>query len=158
MSAVLRDCSSSNVEAAARLAEEFQLKNVSVMKGDAFDRESLASINPRPSIAIVSGLHELFPDNRMVARSLLGISEALTEDGYLIYTNQPWHPQLEMIARVLDNREGKPWVMRCRAQAEMDELVRSAGFRKLDMLIDDQGIFTVSLAQRRNDNAQVTTH
>lgn len=154
MTAVLRDWSTSNVDAAARLADEFQLKNVSVMKGDAFDRESLASINPRPSIAIVSGLHELFPDNRMVARSLLGISEALTEDGYLIYTNQPWHPQLEMIARVLDNREGKPWVMRCRAQAEMDELVRAAGFTKLDMLIDVQGIFTVSLAQRTNDSGK----
>jgi len=150
MSAVLRDWSESNVEAVTRLAGEFGLTNVSVMKGDAFDRQSLASNYPRPSIAIVSGLYELFPDNRMVARSLLGISEALADAGYLIYTNQPWHPQLEMIARVLDNREGKPWVMRCRAQAEMDELVRAAGFTKLDMLIDEQGIFTVSLAQRRN--------
>jgi hypothetical protein len=85
----------------------------------------------------------------MVTRSRLGISEALAEDGYLIYTNQPWHPQLEMIARVLDNREGEPWVMRCRAQAEMDELVRAAGFTKQEMLIDEHGIFSVSIAQRR---------
>ncbi|MEP6536992.1 MAG: bifunctional alpha/beta hydrolase/class I SAM-dependent methyltransferase [Bryobacteraceae bacterium] len=150
MSAQLRDWSSSNVESIARLADEFGLANVSVMKADAFDRQSLAAIAHRPSIAIVSGLYELFPDNRTVARSLLGISEAVMDGGYLIYTNQPWHPQLEMIARVLDNREGKPWVMRCRAQAEMDELVRAAGFTKLDMLIDEQGIFTVSLARRRN--------
>ena len=26
--------------------------------------------------------------------------------GYLIYTTQPWHPQVEMIARTLINRDG----------------------------------------------------
>ena len=53
-----------------------------------------------------------------------------------------------MIARVLDNREGKPWVMRCRPQREMDALVRRAGFEKLETLLDADGIFTVSLARR----------
>jgi alpha-beta hydrolase superfamily lysophospholipase/SAM-dependent methyltransferase len=149
ISAVLRDWSYSNVDAATRLADDLHVKNVLVQQGDAFDRESLATIDPRPDIAIVSGLFELFPDNRMIARSLLGISEALAEGGYLIYTNQPWHPQLEMIARVLDNREGEAWAMRCRAQAEMDELVRAAGFTKQEMLIDEHGIFSVSIAQRR---------
>ena len=36
--------------------------------------------------------------------------------------------------------------MRCRSQAEMDQLVMQAGFKKLDMRIDRFGIFTVSLA------------
>ena len=36
-----------------------------------------------------------------------------------------------MIARGLTNRDGKPWVMRRRTQAEMDELVRAAGFEKI---------------------------
>jgi hypothetical protein len=67
--------------------------------------------------------------------------------GLLIYTGQPWHPQLEMIARVLDNREGRPWVMRRRTQQELDDLVASAGFEKLDMEIDRWGIFTVSVAR-----------
>jgi hypothetical protein len=38
--------------------------------------------------------------------------------------------------------------MRCRPQAEMDALVRAAGFEKLEMLMDPDGIFTVSLARR----------
>jgi hypothetical protein len=80
---------------------------------------------------------------------LLGLADALGDSGYLIYTNQPWHPQLEMIARVLDNREGQPWVMRCRSQAEMDALVARAGFEKLETRMDADGIFTVSLARRR---------
>jgi hypothetical protein len=37
-------------------------------------------------------------------------------------------------------------VMRCRSQAEMDQLVTQAGFKKIDMRIDRFGIFTVSLA------------
>ena len=55
-----------------------------------------------------------------------------------------------MIARVLDNRDGQPWIMRRRTQAELDELVRAAGFEKVDMEIDRFGIFTVSLARIGN--------
>src|SRR5204863_4771152 len=134
--------------AAAQFAAQEKLANISTAQGDAFDRLSLASLDPRPDIAIVSGLYELLPDNARVRESLLGLADAVPDGGYLIYTNQPWHPQLEMIARVLDNREGKPWVMRCRSQAEMDALVRAAGFEKIEMLIGPAGIFTVSLAQR----------
>ena len=54
-----------------------------------------------------------------------------------------------MIARVLPNRDGEPWIMRRRTQAEMDELVRAAGFEKLGMEIDQWGIFTVSLARKK---------
>ncbi len=97
----------------------------------------------------MSGLYELFPDNEMVLGSLRGLGAAIENGGYLIYTNQPWHPQLEMIARVLtSHRDGKPWVMRRRTQAEMDELVRSAGFEKQRMEIDLWGIFTVSLGRK----------
>jgi hypothetical protein len=53
-----------------------------------------------------------------------------------------------MIARVLINRDGKPWIMRRRTQAEMDGLVRAAGFEKVRMEIDRWGIFTVSVAKR----------
>jgi hypothetical protein len=38
--------------------------------------------------------------------------------------------------------------MRRRTQAEMDELVAAAGFKKLDQYIDEWGIFTVSVAER----------
>src|SRR5207245_6256788 len=109
---------------------------------------SLAAIAPRPTIAVVSGLYELFPDNDRIAASLRGLAEALEDDGYLIYTNQPWHPQMEFIARVLINRDGQPWIMRRRTQEEMDDLVRAAGFEKLGMEIDEYGIFTVSLARK----------
>jgi len=54
-----------------------------------------------------------------------------------------------MIARTLSShRDRKPWIMRRRTQAEIDQLVEAAGFRKTRQLADDWGIFTVSMAQR----------
>jgi hypothetical protein len=109
----------------------------------------LAAITPQATIGIVSGLYELFGDNEQVSSSLAGLSAAIPAGGYLLYTNQPWHPQLEFIARALtSHRQGAAWVMRRRTQAEMDHLVEAAGFRKLEQRIDEWGIFTVSLAQR----------
>lgn len=147
--ATLCDYKQENVDAARRLADEFNFDGeVEARRADAFNRESFARIQPRPTIGIVSGLYELFPSNDLVLTSLCGLAEAIEPGGYLIYTNQPWHPQLEFIAHVLRNREGERWLMRRRTTAEMDELVRTAGFEKIDMEIDQWGMFTVSVARR----------
>lgn len=148
--ALLRDSTPANVEQGREIARAVGLaERVTFEQGDAFDEESLARIAPAPNVAIVSGLYELFGDNDMVLRSLRGIARAMTDGGFLVYTGQPWHPQLEMIARVLTNRDGQPWIMRRRTQEEMDDLVRAAGFAKVETEIDRWGIFTVSLATRR---------
>jgi alpha-beta hydrolase superfamily lysophospholipase len=150
-SILLRDFSDLNVRQGSSLIASKGLADIARFEqGDAFDRASLAAVSPRPTVGIVSGLYELFPDNDMVARSLAGLTDAVEADGYLIYTGQPWHPQLEMIARALtSHRGGQAWVMRRRTQAEMDQLVEEAGFEKLAQRIDEWGIFTVSLARRR---------
>jgi alpha-beta hydrolase superfamily lysophospholipase len=148
ISAILRDNKQENVDAARALAEECGLENVTAGIGDAFDRAALAALVPRATIGIVSGLYELFPSNDAVLESLGGLAGAIEPGGYLIYTNQPWHPQLEFIARTLPNREGKRWIMRRRTTAEIDELVRTAGFEKCAMEIDRWGMFTVAVARR----------
>jgi alpha-beta hydrolase superfamily lysophospholipase/SAM-dependent methyltransferase len=148
VSALLRDRSLPALEQGRRLAQELDLANVTFEPGDAFSTSELAAITPRPDIAIVSGLYELFPDNAPIQSSLAGIHQSLQPGGVLIYTNQPWHPQIEMIARCLINRDGEPWIMRRRTQAEMDHLVTQAGFKKQDMTIDRWGIFTVSMARK----------
>jgi hypothetical protein len=149
-SILLRDYSDINVRDGRALIAEKGLEDVAqFVQADAFDRISLATVTPRPTLAVVSGLYELFPDNEMVRRSLAGVGDAVEDRGYLVYTGQPWHPQLEMIARALtSHRQGEAWVMRRRTQAEMDQLVEEAGFRKIDQRVDEWGIFTVSLAVR----------
>ncbi|WP_230970135.1 bifunctional alpha/beta hydrolase/class I SAM-dependent methyltransferase [Nitrogeniibacter aestuarii] len=149
-SVLLRDYSDINVRDGGRLIETKGMGDIArFVKGNAFDTESVASAQPGTTIGIVSGLYELFPDNDLIRASLAGMAGAIQDGGYLIYTGQPWHPQLEMIARALtSHREGEAWVMRRRTQAEMDQLVREAGFEKIDQRIDEWGIFTVSLARR----------
>src|SRR5206468_1684935 len=73
-SAVLRDYRQESLDAAARLRDRLGLANVTVTRGDAFDRASLGAVAPRPTIAVVSGLYELFPDNGPVLRSLRGLA------------------------------------------------------------------------------------
>ena len=149
-SVLLRDFSDINVrDGRALIAEKGRADVVRFEKGDAFDRASLAAISPRPTIGIVSGLYELFPENDAVRRSLAGLADAIEPGGYLLYTGQPWHPQLELIARALtSHRGGQAWVMRRRTQAEMDQLVVRAGFAKCEQRIDEEGMFTVALARR----------
>lgn len=146
----LQDYSPINVEAGRKLIAVRGLEDVAYFhQADAFDTEGLAGIEPRPTLAIVSGLYELFPDNALIEASLAGLSRAMKPGALLLYTGQPWHPQLEMIARALtSHRGGAAWIMRRRTQAEMDQLVEAAGFRKLDQRIDQWGIFTVSMAEK----------
>jgi alpha-beta hydrolase superfamily lysophospholipase len=149
-SILLRDYAAQNVEQGAALIRARRLEALASFEtADAFDRASLASITPRPTIGIVSGLYELFADNAMVRASLAGLADAIEDGGLLVYTGQPWHPQLALIARGLTSHRGGAWVMRRRTQMELDQLVAGAGFEKIDQRIDQWGIFTVSLARRR---------
>lgn len=154
----LRDWSELNVErGSALIAGMGMQQRARFRRGDAFNGEELARADPRPTLGVVSGLYELFPDNEPVRRSLGGMAAAIEPGGCLVYTNQPWHPQIELIARTLtSHRGGAPWVMRRRTQEEMDDLVAAAGFRKLEQWTDDWGIFTVSLAERVSPPDQPT--
>jgi alpha-beta hydrolase superfamily lysophospholipase/SAM-dependent methyltransferase len=150
---LLRDYSELNVEKGQQMiAERDMSARARFEQGDAFNRAELAALEPKPTLGIVSGLYELFPENAPVRESLKGLAQAIPPGGVLIYTGQPWHPQLKTIAWSLtSHKDGKAWVMRVRTQGEMDALVREAGFEKCTQLIDEWGIFTVSMAVRRDD-------
>lgn len=148
---LLRDYSELNVaKGQEMIAHRGMSERARFERGDAFNREELASLTPALTLGIVSGLYELFPENTLVRDSLAGLAEAIKPGGILIYTGQPWHPQLKTIAWSLtSHKDGKAWVMRVRTQGEMDALVQEAGFDKCAQLIDRWGIFTVSMAIRR---------
>ncbi|EAU00979.1 bifunctional alpha/beta hydrolase/class I SAM-dependent methyltransferase [Campylobacter curvus] len=147
----LRDYSKINVQAGREMIKERNLEHIaSFEEVNAFEAKSYESLKGGIDLGVVSGLFELFSDNALVRTALDGFANCIRSGGYLIYTNQPFHPQLEMIARVLSShREGQAWIMRRRSQAEMDQLVANAGFEKVHEWIDDDGIFSVSIAVKR---------
>ncbi|PYE40096.1 alpha/beta fold hydrolase [Psychrobacter fozii] len=148
LQAELRDYEMHNIKALQAKAEQLAISDrVIACQKDAFDVVSYPdSDNTKFDVAISSGVFELFSDNTLPETALAGIYDSLKADGYLIYTNQPWHPEQEFISKTLNNHRGSSWVMRCRSQAEMDQLIERAGFKKVAMRIDRFGIFTVSLA------------
>ncbi|EAU4987875.1 alpha/beta fold hydrolase [Salmonella enterica] len=150
---LLRDFSELNVARGQEMiASRGMSSRVRFERGDAFNNDELAALKPRPTLGIVSGLYELFSDNALVRRSLAGLAAAIEPGGMLLYTGQPWHPQLKTIAWSLtSHKDNKAWVMRIRTQGEMDALVHEAGFDKCAQLIDEFGIFTVSMAVRRGN-------
>ncbi len=152
LQAELRDYDSHNIQALQAKAEKLAMADrVLACKKDAFDSASYQQneSNEKFDVAIASGVFELFSDNALPTTALAGIYDSLKDKGYLLYTNQPWHPEQEFISKTLNNHRGSDWVMRCRSQAEMDQLVAEAGFDKVAMRIDKFGIFTVSLAKKR---------
>lgn len=146
--AYLQDYREENLEAARALREAWRLPGIEIARGDAWHLEQGLPGGRQFDIGVVSGFYELRPDNAPVLSSLRQLAARLRSGGLLLYTNQPWHPQIEFIARVLRNHEGRPWIMRRRTQLEMDQLVAAAGFTKKAMDVDDAGIFSVSVARR----------
>jgi len=143
----VRDYQIQNVEEGRALAKEQGAENISYEVCDAFDEASYEDVGFEPNIVIVSGVFELFSDNSLIAKAMQGISKLIVKEGYLLYTGQPFHPQLEMIANVLGNHQQGKWIMRRRSTYELDHLFAEHGFEKEGMLLDDWGIFTVSSAQ-----------
>jgi alpha-beta hydrolase superfamily lysophospholipase len=143
----VRDYQEQNVTEGRALAEKLGLQNIIYEQCNAFERQNYARKALTPNIVIISGVFELFGDNALIGNAIDGVASIIADDGYLLYTGQPWHPQLEQIANVLGNHQNEKWIMRRRSQYELDRLFALRGFEKEKMRIDDWGIFTVSTAK-----------
>ncbi|MEI6896833.1 MAG: bifunctional alpha/beta hydrolase/class I SAM-dependent methyltransferase [Psychromonas sp.] len=142
----VRDYQIQNVEQGRILATEKGLTNITYTQSDAFDPQSYVHNDFQPNIVVISGVFELFPENALINNAIKGVASIIEDQGFLIYTGQPWHPQLEQIANVLGNHQDSKWIMRRRSQYELDKLFAQHGFSKDGMLVDNWGIFTVSSA------------
>ncbi len=142
----VRDYQEQNVQEGKTLAKERGLDNITYTQSDAFDKSNYNKEEYAPNIVIISGVFELFSDNSLIQNAIEGVASIMQNESFLVYTGQPWHPQLEQIANVLGNHQDEKWIMRRRSQYELDHLFDISGFKKEGMLVDDWGIFTVSSA------------
>ena len=148
---LINEFKKSNIEVGEEVIKKNNWENISFINYDCFDKETYKKINYTPNIVIISGVFELFENNKMLENTISGIAEILNKNGAVIYTGQPWHPQLKQIALVLNSHKGngKSWLMRRRSEKELDSLFENYNLKKEKMLIDNDGIFTVSLAELR---------
>lgn len=141
---VINEFVKSNIEIGEKVVQKKGYQHIRFTNFDCFDPETYKKLNFEPNITIVSGILELFGDNEMASRAIRGIASVSEKNAHLVYTGQPWHPQLQMIAYVLNNHQNKDWIMRRRSQKELDRIMAFNSVQKENMLIDDFGIFTVS--------------
>ncbi len=145
---VCRDLSQNAVQKGDILARSFGLGNFRYETGDAVDFASLATVEPKPNVVVVSGLYELFTDADLIKQSMAGIYQILEPGGRLVFTTQVMHPQLEFIANVLVNRNGEPWIMVCRSTSEVEAFAQEAGFRVLGSEMEPVGLFGITVCEK----------
>ncbi len=144
----VRDYQQQNIEQGRKIAKDENVNNINYQQVDAFNPKSYENIENPANIIIISGVFELFSDNDLIEIAIKGVSNMLPDNGCLIYTGQPFHPQLELIANTLGNHLQGKWIMRRRSQYELDLLFSKYGFNKTSELIDNWGVFTVSTAMK----------
>jgi SAM-dependent methyltransferase len=147
LTVICRDLDTTGLAQGRRLARQAGLAGVRHERGDACDAASLAGVQPRPDVVVASGLYELL-DAALIQRSMAGIHALLPPGGRFVFTTQVTHPQLELIANVLSNRFGEPWVMECRSAAEVEGYARAAGFRDLVTRLEPHGLFAVTVGTK----------
>ena len=103
---------------------------------------------PSPNVVIVSGLHEILPNDALIKNHFQQLYRILAPSGTLIFTIQPQHPQLEMIARTLPAHTGLPWVMRVRSWDLIRQWAESAGFEDFQVQMEENSIFGVVTAEK----------
>ena len=147
---ICRDLDPVGLEQGRRRAEALGLTNIRYEVGDACDPASLRTVCPQPDVVIASGLYELL-EPCFIRRSMKGIYDILPPGGRFIFTTQVNHPQLELIANVLINRNGEPWVMVCRSLEETEGWAREAGFTVVRSRMEKVGLFGITLCMKSRD-------
>lgn len=150
ITATLRDYRLENVTRARQLARQLGI-TAQIEQADAFNDGDLNQVQPRPNVVVVSGLHEILPDDALIQHHFQQLYQIMAAPGTLIFTIQPHHPQLELIARTLPSHTQRPWVMRLRSWELIQSWAEAAGFRNFRVKMEKNGIFGVVMAQKLVD-------
>jgi SAM-dependent methyltransferase len=147
VTATLRDYKAENVKKARQLASQLSIA-ARIEQADAFNEGDLNRVRPGPNVVVVSGLHEILPDNGLIENHFRQLYRIMDAPATLIFTIQPRHPQLELIARTLPAHTGHRWVMRLRPWELTRQWAMAAGFRHVQVQMEANGIFGVATARK----------
>lgn len=145
--AVLRDYRVENIDTARALALDLNV-SATIEQADAFSDNDLSNLSFNPTVVVVSGLHEIIPDDELIEKHFRQLFCVMAPGGDLLQTIQPHHPQLEFIARVLPSHTGDPWAMRLRDEQTTRSWIEKAGFEVTSVTYERSGIFGLIRAQK----------
>lgn len=141
---VCQDLEEDWVKRGNRKAAAAGFTNVRFQRGDALDPDSLAAIQPRPTIIISSGFYDWIVEDDLVQKSLTLCHEALAEGGRIIFTNQVTNPNLDLVCGVFPDHRQQALRMKMRSVEQMTALAAAAGFQSLVSVTDPWGLYSVT--------------
>ncbi len=142
----LSDYEAANVRAASSLARDLGV-HARIEQADAFATTDLDRIGFAPTLVVISGLHEIIPDDLRLMQHLKDIAQRMARPATLLLTIQPHHPQHELIARCLNSHTGGRWVMRLRPLESTFRWLEEAGFTPDGVTMEESQIFGVVRAR-----------
>ena len=145
--AICRDLDEHGLQRGRVLAQSNHLQNVRYEQGNALDEHSVLAVTPQPTIIIASGFYELLNDDAMIRRQMQINRQVLVDGGSFIFTTQVNHPQLDLIAHVLNNRDGEPWLMKNRPVSQTEKWALQAGFTTVQSTLANPGLYAITVAK-----------
>ena len=136
------------VEEGRQKARARKLNNVEFNQGDAFDRQALLGLSPRPNLVVSSGFYDWFVDDMKIIESIRIVFDMLSPGGYFVLSNQMDHPDLEFTQSVFVDFDGKPLRMTMRSKEKVSRWLEEAGFIVEKTLADTHGYYSVTKAQK----------
>ena len=138
--AELRDYKQENIQQAKQNAGTHGLQNIRFKQANAFDPENYQE---KWDVIVSSGFWEIIDDDTLIKNCLLNVGKCLKSGSVLVFTIQPYHPQLEMIARTLTSNSGQAWIMRLRGLELFKEWMKEAKLQYVSHSMEEHGIFGV---------------
>jgi hypothetical protein len=146
--ALLCDIDPSALSQAESAARRLGLEDrVRVLRADAFDREALRSLDPRPDVVVELGLYGIYHDDALIERHFRDLAE-LVAPAQIVLNVQTHNPEIEYIARVWRDRRGERCVWRLRPTELLLGWAAAAGYTPGSVSADSGGIYRVARLRR----------
>ena len=130
--------------AARRLGVEDRVRT---LRADAFDRDALRALEPRPDVVVELGLYGIYHDDGLIERHFEDLAE-LVAPRQIVLNVQTQNPEIEYIARVWRDHRGERCVWRLRSAERLLGWAAAAGYAPRTVAADSEGIYRVARVER----------
>jgi predicted RNA methylase len=149
--AIAGDVDTDAIDSVRSAARELGIDDrVQALRADAFDRDALAALDPRPDVVLELGLYGIYHDDARIERHFLDLAEVVAP-GQIVFNVQTRNPEIEYIARVWRNAAGERCVWRLRPLEQILGYAAAAGYRPASVSSDRHGIYRVVRLEREGD-------
>lgn len=149
VTALCRDIDCRWLEEGKQNARELGLRNIDFKRGNAFDENDFKELSKQPNIVVSSGFYDWITDDELVKKSFQIIYDNLPKGGYLVFTNQSGHVNLELVSKVFQDFNHKPLEMTVRNAELINGWAKEIGFNIVKTEQDKYGYYSITLAQKQ---------